>query len=391
MKKTIIIVASLVILSALVGGYFFHLRSGATPPPPPSAKVIYKVKHADDPSGGQGKTEYHAVNFDGSNDAIIYTIDFGGNPTLLDHTGILVGTHIFDATGKSLNDQYKNLGFDEQMLSLSSAGSPVYSADKNLLALFFVSEATTSSRSIEIEILNLANGGIEKYLCEACTSYQPDVKSLDGFSSDGKKLYYSLRKNPTPQSRPEPDERFFTLDVANGEIKEINFPWQRGDYDTVFPSLGRAVKITNPVGLSPQGSKTALSMVNLSDFSQKYLNDDSIISTHPIFNGTDIVYTTYRMTTATSGVQEIMGVNSSTGAEYDIISAAAFDHPHDAIIVLHDFVPNSRVFLYEVVGGGLSSEIRVHNIDTREDRSLLEIKNAGDRTTDTKQFIGVIF
>ena len=389
--KTIYFTAGFILIAALAG--FYLLRSKQSVDPQPAAKIIYQIRHMGQ-KNGEEKADYHAVNLDGTGDTVIHTMDSGANVLLLDHTAILAATSVFDATGKSLDDQYKSLGF-EQMISLSSNASPIYSEDKNRLALFFVPTKSTSSpavNAVDIEILDIPTGTMKNYPCEVCVTYSPDYKTLDGFSPNGRDLYYSLRRNPAPQqSRAEPDEKFFTLDTVSGDTREVAIPWHIGDYHTIYPHFGRVVKITNPVGISLRDATTSLALVSLTDFSEKQLITDSIISTRPIFDGTDIVYTANRMTTATSGVNVITGVNSVTGKQYSITDTHMSDHPADAILLLKDFVPNSKTFLYEILTGSHTSEIRAHDIDTGKDWSLLKSENLTDRTSDMAQYIGVIF
>lgn len=386
-KKNKIIILYIIGTIILVSGFWYF--KFFTKNTDNSAIIIYKVNYFDQ-YGAITKIDYHSVNLDGTGDKTIYSSDSSSEiSSVLNHKDIFIldvsgkkkyPAKIISKNGDFIEDKYKGIDFGIELLQPSLLYG--YSGDGNKIGVI----KKTSDNLIEISILDLITGDLKKYICSECKNYHGGY-SMSGFSRDGEKLYFNVFRDKADISvDSEPDLKYLYLDIKNEIIKNVGVKYNFGEYYDFYPQYDIAFKRTGLLKSKPG----PVYLVNLKDLSEKKLVDDS--SGSMIFNGKDAIYNKFSDSNDYYYKPIVKGVNIFSGGQYDILPVNLVNTPKIDEKELLDFLPNDNKFIYKVTYDS-GWELRVHDIDTGEDRSILNLTSErfSDKTFYYKQYVGVVF
>lgn len=386
-KKMVITGMGILVLIALATGFLYLQRSRVVTTNSQS-RIVYRVMHFD-AQGESTRNDYRSINIDGTDDKLIYSATERYNSlSVFNHRDIGIGTStatiFFDKNGKDISGVYKPIDGD---ISIEEYNAPAYSIDGNMVAVI---GHRTQNDLPEISVLNTQTEQVKRYLCKECKNYQEYHAS--GFSRGGKGLYfYVVRDRPNHPLDTDPDLRYLYIDLTSGDIVDMNIPYSSGEYYKLYPQYDLAFKIKG----STYYKAGSVDLVMLKDMSQKRLVDD-IGDGVVAFNGKDIAYDTFIDRSAFGGYyplnQEIRGVNINSGERYHILPPNLVNTAKTGRKIVRDFLPNSATFIYTAEHDS-GWEVRIHGIDTGEDRSILNLsaERFNDKTSFIKEYIGVIF
>lgn len=389
---SVLILSIILIASVSVAGFWYFRKNKAEPEifKNDRSKIIYQTNNFDQ-YGALISADYHSINLNGTDDRIIYSkTDRNEYAVILNHSDIAIGKSMnsnvlsnkfFDKNGNNIEEKYKNINID---VGKALYDSPILSPDKNEMVIIDNPQQDIP----EIRIFNFKTRQFKKYQCVECKNYQ-DYRA-EGFSRDGTKLYFSVLRDPSPITRDaEPNEKYLFLDLENGTVNNLNIKYESGIHYDIYPQYDAVLKIKNATYFNP-GS---IDLMDLNDFSTKNLVNDLSSQGGPIFNGKDIVYNVFLGKDHQDyQMQEVKGVNIFSGEQYNILPIRLVNTSKNGAKELLDFLPNSSEFIYKIEHDS-GWEVRVHNIDTGEDRIVINLTSErfSDKTFYFKQYLGIIF
>ena len=330
--------------------------------------------------GGYVGSAYHVRGLDGTGDRVIYSTRIGlaaaddsslETALVFGNRALSIGRSLVDKDGNDLTGKYAGSGIN---IGPSAPVSPSYSPDGKRMA--------ADGQGAEIHVFDFQTQRSRGYSCAECEHY-PSYHVL-GFSSDGKRLYIELNRDvPLYRLDTQPDQAWFALDLEQGVLTAIPLRAAPNTTYMIYPQYD--VVLREACGKVP--TTCSLEEIDLGDYSVKRMvtraNDGNFL-----FNGTVLLYPSVWP----GGTEGVKSFNLSEGVSRDILPVALVNTFQDGQKDLLDFLPGGNRFLYQVQYGS-GWEVRWHDVDTGEDRSIanLTAECAADGSYSFRSYVGVIF